>query len=109
MSWRNGVDYLGADPEATADCLEALVDDMRRLAAGWAPSSADLLLAPALSNWAFAKRPGIGLVGHSLGHPVILDGRRAMTSELYAIDTDRRWARTMSRFYILDGQEKLDG
>ena len=54
------------------------------------------------------SRPGIALVGTVQGHPMIADHRSAITSELFAIDSDERWARTMSRFYLLEPRDTGD-
>jgi hypothetical protein len=95
------VNYLGADPEVTARTLEALAQDLRQLAGGWAPDTALLRDAPLLRNWTYTQRSTMTLIGSVYGHPSLLDGRRALTSGLFAIDGNRRWARTFSRFYAL--------
>lgn len=103
MSRRHqAVNFLGADPLATADLLEALAADLRRLASGHAPSAAQLAEAPTLGDWGVLSRSGIALVGTVQGHPRIADHGPAITSELFAIDGDERWARTMSRYYLLE-------
>jgi len=41
------------------------------------------------------------LAGATTGHPLLGDCPIIRTSELFAIDADRGWARTYSRFYRL--------
>jgi hypothetical protein len=99
------VDFVGADPLATAELLEALAADLRRLAAGHIPTPADLAEAPVLRDWSTLLRSCMALAGSVEGHPTIADHRPAITSELFAIDSDRLWARTMSRFYRLENRK----
>ncbi|WP_439602113.1 DUF6634 family protein [Devosia sp.] len=98
-------DFFGADPLGTADRLEALAADLRRLAAGHVPSSTELAEAPTLRDWNVVTRPCLALVGEVEGHPSIADHQPAVTSELCAIDPGERWARTMSRFYRLRSRD----
>jgi hypothetical protein len=95
------VDFLGADPLNTAERLEALAADLRRLAADRMPSAGDLAEAPVLRGWGVLSRPSTALTGTVEGHPRIGDHRQAVTSELFAIDRDARWARTLNRYYRL--------
>ena len=95
------VDFLGADPLGTADRLEALAADLRGLAKGRLPTASELAEAPVLQGWVPLSRLCTALAGTVDGHPRIADHRPAVTSELFAIDVDRRWARTMSRYYRL--------
>lgn len=110
MSGDNGepVDFMGADPLATAELLEELAADLRDLAAGSVPSARRLREAPHLRRWGFAPRSALCLTGTTYGHPRLVDGRDAVTSEVFAIARDRSWARTLSRFYQL-GPPKLCG
>ena len=97
---RAAVDFLGVDPLATAEILEGLAADLRILAAGGSPPP-QLQEAPQLRRWGFAPKHALCLTGTTYGHPRIVDGRDAVTSELFAIARDRSWARTMSRYYQL--------
>lgn len=110
MSGDNGdpVDFLGADPLATAELLENLAADLRELAAGSLPSSGRLREAPHLRRWDFAQRSALCLAGTAYGHPRIVDGQESVTSEIFAIARDRSWIRTLSRFYQL-GPPKVFG
>ena len=102
------VDFLGADPLATAELLEDLAADLRGLAAGSLPSPGRLREAPHLRRWGFAPRSALCLAGTAYGHPRIVDGRECVTSEIFAIARDRSWARTLSRYYQL-GPPKVFG
>lgn len=93
------IDFLGADPYRTASMLEELARDLRRLAGGEHP---DLATAPVLRNWHPASRQQMALEGVIHGHPRIGEGRTGLTSELFALAHDRKWARTLSRFYRLE-------
>lgn len=103
MSRRShSVDFLGADPLATADRLEALAADLRRLAKGRLPTASELVEAPVLQGWGLLSRSCTALIGKVEGHPRIGDHRPAITSELFAIGSDYQWARTLSRYYRLE-------
>lgn len=104
----NGMDFLGNDPLKTADALERLALDMRMLAAGHLPDRKYISEAPLLHCWSAVQRPRFALSGTVYGHPAISDGRTAITSELFAINRQRQWARTMSRFYGL-GPASMEG
>jgi hypothetical protein len=93
--------FMGTDPLETADRLEALADDLRKLARGTAPFAKTLAAAPMLHRWGFDRRPAVCLTGKVYGHPRIVDGSTATTTEIFAIDPGRKWVRTLSRFYEL--------
>lgn len=95
------VDFLGDDPHRLAERLQLLADDLRLLAAGTLPSSRVLREAPIIWRWGFVRRDALALAGTTFGHPLIAEGSPSMTSYIFAIDPDRRWARTLSRFYVL--------
>ena len=61
----------------------------------------ELDVAPVLDNWSLGMtRKAPALTGTVSGHPKIKDGM-LHSSELMIIDPNRRWARTLSRFYVL--------
>ena len=93
--------FLGADPIATAHTLEVLAADLRKLAAGQLPDPVALSGSPLLHGWGATRKPVACLTGKVYGHPKLEDGRVAVTSEVFAIDRDQRWVRTISRFYEL--------
>ena len=101
MLMKEVTSFLGADPMTTADTLEELASDLRRLAKGEPPNVAVLSAAPLLHGWGTARKPVSCLTGKVYGHPKLGDGRIALTSEIFAIDRERRWVRTLSRFYAL--------
>jgi hypothetical protein len=87
-------------PDLTAR-LRALADDLDRIAAGEAPTTADLAHAPLLVDWRLMLTwAGVGLVGFVAGHP-LRGSRTIATSPLWVLDPELRWARTLSRFYRL--------
>jgi hypothetical protein len=81
--------------------LRRLADDFDRIVAGEAPTQADLEYAPPLVDWRLMLAlSGLSLAGFVAGHP-LLGARQIMTSPLWVLDPDLRWARTLSRFYRL--------
>ena len=103
------VEFLDQDPLSTASRLLALANDLRRLAAGHVPR-VELTRAPLLTRWGLTNRPTLVLTGSVHGHPLIDEGHPVISSEIFAIDADRRWARTLSRYYQLvpQGREQAD-
>ena len=99
----NLVRALGPDgcrPE-TSERLRRLADDLDRIAAGNAPTAGDLKTAPLLVDWRLALAwSGACLAGFVAGHPLIAN-KRIVTSPLWVLDPELRWARTLSRFYRL--------
>lgn len=100
--------FFGVDPLLTAQDLESLAADLRMLAAGIMPDRQIIMEAPLIHEWRFTTRPNFALSGSVYNHPRVADGKNALTSEVFAISSDRRWARTMSRFYDL-GPASLEG
>ena len=84
-----------------AERLEALAADLRAVAAGTSPSAGDLSSAPLLDAWRVVDWPiAKCLVGTTTGHPR-LRGRLMRTSDVWALNVEEGWARTLSRFYRL--------
>jgi hypothetical protein len=54
-----------------------------------------------MNSWTLGRRSVPCLIGRPLGHPAILDGKPACSSELFYFDPERGIARTMSRWYRL--------
>lgn len=100
MSDGSKVDFLGENPIELADKLEALAKDIRSLAKG---RNASRMLddAPVLAHAAIYARARPALVGSVSNHPVLGSQDQCTTSEVYALASDRSWARTLSRFYVL--------
>ena len=88
--------------------LAALARDLRAIAEGEAPSPAELDVAPVLDQWWFSQRAMTSMVGTLVGHPRLPDGP-VHTTEIWAISTTQRWARTLSRFYALGSQKAGNG
>ena len=87
-------------PDLTAR-LRRLVDDLDRIVAKRAPTPTDLKQAPLLVDWRLLMTfSGLCLVGFAAGHP-LLGSKKIVTSPLWVLDPDLRWARTLSRFYRL--------
>lgn len=87
---------------AEIKALKALVHDLERLLNGEHPDPKELEDAPLISNWDFDRRDAVCLVGTLIAHPRL--GRivpNGITSELWYIDPERKYARTFSRFYRL--------
>ncbi|KAB2774837.1 DUF6634 family protein [Brucella anthropi] len=84
------------------ETLKALVRDLERLLNGEDPHQSELADAPLIDNWDFDRRDTTCLVGTFIAHPRL--GRivpNGITSELWYIDPERKYARTFSRFYRL--------
>lgn len=81
-----------------ADLLERLARDLRDAAM----SNVDLKPKNPiyLEGWSMTSRDAPALMGHVSGHPT-LGTTFLRTSELYYIDTQSGWARTLSRWYRL--------
>ena len=80
--------------------LLGLCRDLDRLRHGLAPTVDEMSAAPLLDCWSVSVRPATCLVGAVSGHPN-LRGPLVRTSDLWAINPARGWARTLSRFYRL--------
>lgn len=81
--------------------LQNLIDDLKKLRDGKSPRSSVLDESPILNNWNITTRPALCLEGLFLGHPLIADRSYGITSEVYFIDPEKRYVRTLSRFYRL--------
>jgi len=92
-------DFVGIDPDITVEPLRRLPADLEGLSRVRPPARDRLHGAPLLRTWRIETRPKICLKGIVFGHPLIGDGRIATTSEILAINPERRWVRTLSRYY----------
>ncbi len=86
---------------------EAALAAFDRLTAGNGPDTAELAAAPILSGWRRSLVPCLEpvLIGQVAEHPRLPGQRRVATSRLLALDPDRGWARTVSRWYRLGESE----
>ncbi|MEH2499575.1 hypothetical protein V1294_006054 [Bradyrhizobium sp. AZCC 1678] len=84
-----------------------LHNDFEAYLRGEDPPPDELATAPRIDQWvpAISRGPDgnyrMTLVGMMIGHPTLTNGRRIETSPLVWIDGQSRWARTMSRVYVL--------
>ncbi|MFC0386793.1 DUF6634 family protein [Muricoccus vinaceus] len=92
---------------AEADRLEHLARDLRAIAGGIGPTPEDLDVAPVVDYWQWSARSMKTVIGILQGHPRLADGP-VHTTEVWAVDLERRWARTLSRFYVLGDQHRED-
>jgi hypothetical protein len=81
--------------------LRSLADDLERVRDLAAPTADDLAQAPLIVDWRTVLSPlGLRLLGRVIGHPLLGD-RTALTSQVWAADSEGQWIRTLSRFYRL--------
>lgn len=90
---------------AEANRLDQLARDLRAIAQGTSPTPADLDAAPVVDHWRWSSRTMRTVIGTLKGHPRLPDGP-VHTTELWAVDLEHRWARTLSRFYVLGDQHE---
>ena len=94
--------YPGAvSPGDIIEHARRLADDIERLVANGGPTAADLARAPVIDLYRPAQRPTTALIGVIAGHPTVRNRHVAMTTEIFAIDPERGWARSWSRLYAL--------
>lgn len=93
--------FPGDDPHVTIEKARRIADDLARLVNHPAPSTADLAGAPLLTGFIPVARAVLALQGCVCGHPQIVDGHLAMTTEIFALDLQANWARSWTRFYRL--------
>lgn len=95
------------DPNARAVALkriavlQRLVDDLSDIAAGTRPTNLDTDRAIVLRDFRLSAIPLPCLVGYAENHPR-LGSKIITTSQLFAMDPEGKWARTLSRFYRLE-------
>lgn len=77
-----------------------LTKDLQAILSGAKPTPAELDAAPLLDNYQFVTRAVPAAVGFGTGHPTLPRGS-IKTSQIYVLDPDHRWIRTLSRFYRL--------
>jgi hypothetical protein len=87
--------------EAEIARLESLLVDLRRLRAGGHPSRAELAAAPSIDQWTMERRAVPCLVGLIQGHPGLPAMSFSATSDVWILDDQRGYARTLSRIYAL--------
>lgn len=80
--------------------LRSLADDLVSLLEGNGPTDAMFSMAPRLDRYRIIPQSVRCMTGIVEGHPDLRDGP-IVTSQIFAIDPNRQWMRTMSRFYRL--------
>jgi hypothetical protein len=82
--------------------LKALVTDMEAFLDGNGPTEEVLDQAPLIEHWRQSERYSPCLTGTFHYHP-LLGGLvpNGITSQLWLLNKDQGWARTLSRFYRL--------
>jgi hypothetical protein len=95
------ITYPGDHPRNTIEKAQRIARDIARLVVIERPSAEELANAPTLIGYFPVARAAMALQGLVTGHPRIQDGRFALTTEIFAIDSEAGWARSWSRFYRL--------
>lgn len=85
------------------ELLRTLSWDLAAIFDGGMPTPDQLREAPLLRDHNFAEHQVACIEGVVIGHPLLGDGRRIKTSQLFCVDPSMRWIRTLSRFYRLEG------
>lgn len=94
-----------AELELEITMLKSLVSDLERILQGDYPDERELNDAPMITNWKLSSRAATCLEGVLFDHPMLGNiVPNGLTSEVWLIDLDRRYARTFSRFYRLGGK-----
>ncbi len=96
----NGSLTFRFDSPATA---RRLFEDLSQLDDGTLEVSSILADAPTLSAYKLVLGWSHALSGVVHGHPRLQDGNKVVTSQLFFLDPQLGLARTMNRWYRLDG------
>jgi len=87
--------------------LRRLADDLAAIVDGRKPTREDLAAAVSIQG-TIGLRSVPCLIGHASNHPRLGD-RMITTSQLFMVDPNGRWARTLSRFYRLHDDSQVVG
>lgn len=85
------------------ELLRTLSWDLAAIFDGGMPTPDQLRDAPILKDHALSSYRVHCMEGAVFGHPLLGDGRRIKTSQLFCVDPGLKWIRTLSRFYRLEG------
>ncbi|SDG45487.1 DUF6634 family protein [Bosea robiniae] len=85
------------------ELLRTLSWDLAAIFDGGMPTLDQLRDAPVLRDYALSSHQVSCMEGFVSGHPLLGEGRRIKTSQLFCVDHDLKWIRTLSRFYRLEG------
>lgn len=80
--------------------LERLAEDLEAYSVGELPKEREFWNAPLIDAWSLISRPAACLAGFCDNHPTAAAGP-LVTSELFWLDENHRFARTRSRIYRL--------
>lgn len=89
------------DLRGAAERYGDLAEDLHLIKAGLGPLPEDLLHAPQIDEWRVTQRRYEVLEGTASDHPVLITGDHIRTSLAACLGQDRKWARTLSRYYRL--------
>lgn len=89
--------WFGMSRGSLAATLRSLANDLEALDSFDGIGVAGVVL----DNWAVARRAVPCLIGCPTGHPKIEDGSPLFSSELFYLDEERGFARSLSRWYRL--------
>lgn len=92
--------------ERMIEKLQALLDDLIAIGEGDLPGQDRLEDAPLIDNWYLATRQIVCLRGEISGHPRLGYAPHGITSDLWLLAPQRRFARTISRYYRLGSHTK---
>lgn len=85
-------------PEELVKIHRRIASDLERVIRVGPESIAPLV---SVMDWTYAKRTVPIIVGEVLGHPHILDGTTAATTQVVYVDEHWQLARTINRWYRL--------
>jgi len=80
--------------------IRSMCDDIDAVLAGLPPSEEKLSRAPLLHQWQLVPYQSVCLSGFVSDHPRIRNGP-LVSSQVFMLDPERKWGRTLSRFYRL--------
>jgi|UPI000831369D hypothetical protein len=80
--------------------MRTMCDDIDAVLAGLPPSVEKLSQAPLIHQWKVVPYQSVCLAGFVSGHPRIRNGP-VLSSQVFMLDPERKWGRTISRFYRL--------
>lgn len=78
-----------------------LAEDLSLIETGFGPIPEDFLDAAHLDEWGLTTRTFKALEGTVSDHPELMTGDWIRTSEIMAFGPEKKWARTLSRYYSL--------
>ncbi|MBB6262618.1 hypothetical protein FHS77_003200 [Paenochrobactrum gallinarii] len=82
--------------------LKALVEDMEAFLDRNGPTKEVLEQSPVIDHWSMSERNTPCLTGSFYHHPILGELiPNGITSQLWLLNKDEGWARTLSRFYKL--------